>query len=55
MFVLLQNISSTTIKSSALKGNVTLTSNKEIFKEKHVGALFKLISSGQTVTKDLSK
>ena len=51
---LLQNISSTTIKSSALKGNVTLTSNKEIFKEKHVGALFKLISSGQTVTKDLS-
>lgn len=51
---LLQNVSNTKIESSGLKGNVVLTASRSIFKEKHVGALFKLTSFGQTVTSDLT-
>ncbi len=39
-----------TIAASALSGNVTLTASKKLFRSSQVGALFRLTSSGQTVT-----
>lgn len=46
----LQNVTPTTISTSGLTGNVTLTSSVPMFKSKHVGALFSLTSVGQTVS-----
>ncbi len=41
------NLTPTTIASSALTGDVTLTASRALFRSAHVGALFKLVSSGQ--------
>lgn len=39
-----------TITPSALTGDVTLTASKSLFRSSHVGALFRVESTGQTVT-----
>lgn len=44
------NITPVTITASALSGNVTLTASAALFRSTHVGALFSVNSSGQTVT-----
>jgi hypothetical protein len=51
-----RNINSTpiTLTPSALTGDASLTASKPFFRSTHVGALFRLQSSGQTVTADLS-
>jgi hypothetical protein len=46
----LSNITPTTIAPSALTGDITLTASKALFKAAHVGALFRLRSSGQIAT-----
>jgi hypothetical protein len=48
------NISTITITPSALSGTCTLTASKALFNSGLVGALFRLSSSGQTVTSDVS-
>ncbi len=45
-----ENTSATTITPSATSGSVTLTASKGIFQSGHVGALFRITSTGQTVT-----
>jgi hypothetical protein len=45
-----ENTDNTTIASSALTGNVTLTASQGIFSSDHVGALFKVRSVGQAVS-----
>jgi hypothetical protein len=47
-----QNVSATTITPSALKGQITLTSSKPVFKQEHATnySLFRIASGGQTVT-----
>lgn len=44
------NITPTTITSSVLTGNGTLTASTPIFRDGHVGALFALTSTGQRVS-----
>lgn len=46
----IQNLSKTTISSSGLSGDITLTASDSIFKSTNVGGLFKLGSVGQQVT-----
>lgn len=48
------NTSPTTITPTALTGSVTLTASKPLFRAGHVGALWKLVSSGQNVTANIS-
>jgi len=48
------NVSTVTITPGALSGNTTLTASKPIFKSDHVGALFRLASSGQKVEADVT-
>lgn len=48
------NVSDTTITTSALSGDVTLTANNPLFNSNHVGALFRLTSIGQKVEEDVS-
>lgn len=43
-----------TMTPSVLTGNGTLTASRNVFRPEHVGALFRLFSSGQTVTASLS-
>lgn len=43
------NVTNVTIAPSAISGNITLTSNKPLFKPGQVGALFRIISPGQLV------
>lgn len=47
-----RNVNTTpiTLTPSALSGDITLTASKALFKSTHVGALFKVQSTGQTVT-----
>lgn len=45
-----QNVTTTTIGSSGLTGNVTLTASKPLFRSGHAGAIFAITSVGQTVT-----
>lgn len=49
----LQNVTATTITSSALSGNGMLTASRPIFASTHVGALFSLSSTGQDVTANI--
>jgi hypothetical protein len=42
------NLTDTTITPGALSGNTTLTASRGVFRSTHVGALFRLFSSGQT-------
>jgi hypothetical protein len=44
------NLTNTTITGSAVSGNITLTASKPVFKSGHIGGLFKLISTGQSVS-----
>jgi len=44
------NITNVTLTPAALSGDTTLTASSDYFTAGHVGALFKLISSGQKVT-----
>lgn len=46
--------SSISISSSAIKGDVTLTSSSALFKSTHVGSLFRIASNGQYVQSTLS-
>jgi hypothetical protein len=48
------NSSSTTLAPSAVSGSITLTASRNTFRTGHVGALFKLIHSGQKVTDTLA-
>jgi hypothetical protein len=50
----LMNTTAITITPSALSGDVTLTASKPIFSVEHVGALFRLSSTGQTVQKTIT-
>jgi hypothetical protein len=43
-----------TITPSALSGNITLTASAALFRSTHVGALFEIISSGQSVSADVT-
>lgn len=51
-----QNVSGVTITPSALNGDITLTSSQGIFRQSHADerALFRVASSGQTVTDSIS-
>lgn len=48
------NITPTTLTPSALTGNITLTASKPVFTTQSVGGLYKLTSTGQTVTAAIS-
>jgi hypothetical protein len=50
----IENVSNTTLTASALSGEITLTASKALFRSTHVGALFRLSSQGQSVTKTIS-
>lgn len=50
----LENLTTTTLAPSALNGVVTLTASKPVFQPEHVGALFRITSTGQTATQDAS-
>ncbi|MGL9734736.1 MAG: hypothetical protein ACR5LF_00275 [Symbiopectobacterium sp.] len=43
------NVTGTSLKPSATTGEITLTASSPLFQSGHVGALFRLESSGQTV------
>jgi hypothetical protein len=48
------NFTDTTLTPSVLTGNGTLTASRPLFRSTHVGALFRLFSSGQTISANLS-
>lgn len=48
------NITPTTISASAISGDVTLTASKSIFKSTSVGSLYRITSTGQTVTSNIA-
>ena len=50
----LVNVTPVTIAASGLTGDITLTASAATFKSGHVGALFRLTSSGQLVTASLT-
>lgn len=50
----IQNLTPITIASSAISGNVTLTASSALFKSTQVGALFQIVSTGQTVTASIT-
>lgn len=49
-----ENTGPVTIVPSALSGNITLVASDELFESSHVGALFRLTSTGQTVEADFT-
>lgn len=49
-----RNVGPTTMSPSALFGDVVITASNSFFKSDHVGALLKLVSDGQTVSKSMS-
>lgn len=51
-----RNVNTTpiTIAPSALTGNITLTASKALFRTTNVGSLYRLQSSGQTVTESIN-
>lgn len=44
------NTTNITLTAAAVSGNTTLTASKPVFKSTHIGALFKLVSTGQFVS-----
>lgn len=48
------NVTNIQLTPTAVSGNITLTSNKPLFKPGHVGALFRLLSVGQAVSSALA-
>lgn len=51
---MVENVTPITMTAAALNGDTTLTASQSYFKTKHVGALFTLTSTGQTVTKNMT-
>lgn len=51
---MVENVGPTTMTPSVLSGNGTLTASAAYFKSTHVGALFSVTSTGQTVTKSMA-
>lgn len=51
---LVENVGPITITPSVLSGNGTFTASAALFKSTHVGALFSLTSTGQTVAKSMT-
>ena len=49
-----QNVSKTTLTPSALSGDVTLAASKPVFRDSHVGAIFRVDSFGQKVEVDVT-
>lgn len=49
-----RNLGPTTMTASVIAGNGTLTASDPYFKSGHVGALFSVTSSGQTVTRSVT-
>lgn len=49
-----ENLSRVTLASSGLTGDVTLTASDAVFRSGHVGALFRLSSSGQNVSENVN-
>lgn len=49
-----RNVGPITIAASGLTGNITLTASASLFHASQVGGLFRIVSSGQTVTKSIS-
>lgn len=49
-----RNVGPTTMSPSALTGDVIITASNSFFKSGHVGALIKLVSDGQTVSRSVS-
>lgn len=50
----IQNLTTTTITPSAPNGNITLTASRSLFNSTHVGAIFRLRSTGQFVSQTLA-
>lgn len=50
----LVNVGPVKLTASALSGDITVTADKPFFKSTHVGALFKVDSTGQTVTQSIT-
>lgn len=50
----IQNLTTNSLTPSAITGNITLTALKPLFRATQVGALFQLVSTGQTVSKSIS-
>lgn len=48
------NVSALSLTPSAISGDITLTASKSLFRSTHVGSLFRIASTGQTVTAALS-
>lgn len=48
------NVGPITITPSGLTGDITLTASKTLFRSGHVGALFKIQSTGQTVSESIN-
>lgn len=48
------NTTTTTLTTTGLGGNITITASRPIFKAGHVGALFQITSDGQRVTDSIS-
>ena len=48
------NVTSTTLSASAITGDMTLTASVPLFQSGHAGALFRMTSSGQLETANLS-
>ena len=48
------NSTNITLVGSAVSGNITLTASKPVFKSAHIGALFKLVSTGQFVSASIT-
>lgn len=46
----IQNLTSTTLNPADVTGNITVLASRPVFKEGHIGALFRLTHSGQTAT-----
>lgn len=51
---LAENTEPTTLTPSGLKGEITLTASRPIFRSGHIGALFRISSKGQSVTGTLT-
>jgi hypothetical protein len=48
------NLTPTTIAASAISGDITLTASKSIFKSTSVGSLYRITSTGQTVSASIA-
>lgn len=50
----LENTTTTSLTSSAISGDITLSSSSPLFRSTHVGALFEIVSTGQNVSAAIS-